>query len=197
MAKEYNEEMEVKEVKEEVKEEVKQPKKRTQAQLRKILKECEVVVVNNSGSHVYYKDENTGEEIDLFAYGDTDVVEIEVIRKMNLKKKSYLEKYWLLITDVICDEDVSLEDVYNYLGISKLYKEIENPNEDFFNELLLNVSMKDFERYMEKMNPNLITLLAMRASVLYLQGRFMNALKMRNIEKAINREGFFEDARDI
>ena len=39
------------------KEKVKQPEKLTQAQKRKILKDSEAVIVNNSGAFIFYKDD--------------------------------------------------------------------------------------------------------------------------------------------
>ena len=54
------------------------------------------------------------------------------------------------------DERITLEDVYDYLGISKYYNrdednEIVLPNGDFFDDILLSGRSKDFKKYVENM----------------------------------------------
>ena len=116
-------------VNEEVKEEVKkpttkrskkaQPKKKSKAELRKILKDAEAVVVNNFGVKIKYED-NNGFELELLSYGDSEIVEIEELRKMHVRKKSFFNNYWILITEVICDdESVTLEDISEFLNYIK------------------------------------------------------------------------------
>lgn len=176
---------------------VKQPEKLTTAQKRKILKDAEVVIINNSGAFVFYKDNNLGIEIELPSYGDRDIVEIEVVRRMAIKSKDFFEKYWILIVDFICEDDrVELEDVYEYLGISKYYKGMEDlPNGDFFDGLLLEDSARSFSKYVEKLNPKLMTQLCNRAITLYQEGKFDSSQKINVIEEKINREHFFDDIR--
>ena len=54
---------------------------------------------------------------------------------MHSKHKDYFDRYWILIVDVFCDDDsIEVEDVYDYIGIAKLYQNIESPNQDFFDE---------------------------------------------------------------
>ena len=65
------------------------PKKLTLNQKRKILKEAEIVIVNNHGGFLFYRDDTLGVEIELPEYGDTDFVEAEVLRIMNMKSKCF------------------------------------------------------------------------------------------------------------
>ena len=176
---------------------VKEPEKLTSAQKRKILKDSEAVIVNNIGAFVFYQDDTLGVEIELPEYGDQDIVEVEVLRRMAMKSKGFFENYWILVVDFICDDDrIELEDVYEYLGISKYYKGLETlPNGDFFDELLLESNYKDFKKYIEKMNAKLMTQLCNRAMSLYQQGEFINSIKMQAIEEKIDREGFFQDIK--
>ena len=176
---------------------VKQPEKLTQAQRRKILKDSEAVIVNNSGAFVYYKDDTLGVEIELPSYGDQDIVEIEVLRRMAMKSKGFFERYWILVVDFICDDDrIEIEDVYDYLGISKYYKGMDElPSGDFFDDLLLNDSIRDFKKYVEKLNPKLMTQLCNRAMALYQEGTFDSSQKINIIENKIGREQFFNDMK--
>lgn len=176
---------------------VKQPEKLTQAQKRKILKDAEAVVINNNGGFVFYKDQNLGVEIELPTYGDQDIVEIEVLRRMAIKSKDFFERYWILVVDFICEDDrIEIEDVYDYLGISKYYKGMEDlPSGDFFDDLLLNDSIRDFKKYVEKLNPKLMTQLCNRAMALYQEGTFDSSQKINVIEEKINREHFFDDIK--
>ena len=192
-------------VNEEVKEEVKkptakrgrktQPKKKSKAELRKILKDAEAVVINNFGVKVKYED-NNGFELELLSYGDSEIVEVEELRKMHVRKKSYFNNYWILITEVICDdESVTLEDVYEYIGISKLYKEFANPDNEFFTDLLLDTSLDEFEKVLNNMNKELIFQLFLRATELYQRKELNDFFKIRAIENKVGRPDVFQDIK--
>lgn len=192
-------------VNEEVKEEVKktttkrgrkpQPKKKSKAELRKILKDAEAVVINNFGVKIKYED-NNGFELELLSYGDSEIVEIEELRKMHVRKKSFFNNYWILITEVICDdESVTLEDVYEYIGISKLYKEFANPDNEFFTDLLLDTSLDEFEKVLNNMNKELILQLFLRATELYQRKELNDFFKIRAIENKVGRPDVFQDVK--
>ena len=192
-------------VNEEVKEEVKkpttkrgrnpQPKKKSKSELRKILKGAEAVVINNFGVKVKYED-NNGFELELLSYGDSEIVEIEELRKMHVRKKSYFNNYWILITEVICDdESVTLEDVYEYIGISKLYKDFANPDNEFFTDLLLDTSLDEFEKVLNNMNKELIFQLFLRATELYQRKELNDFFKIRAIENKVGRPDVFQDIK--
>lgn len=171
------------------------PKKKTKAQLRKILREAEAVVVNNFGLKLRYES-NDGFELELLSYLDTDVVEIEELRKMHVKKKAFFNNYWILITEVVCDDEtVTLEDVYEYIGISKLYKEFKNPNDEFFEKLLLEVPFSEFKQMLEKLNKELIVQLFVRATELYKERRLNDSFKIAEIERLVGREDCFKDIK--
>lgn len=192
-------------VNEEVKEEVKkptakrgrkaQPKKKSKAELRKILKDAEAVVINNFGVKIKYED-NNGFELELLSYGDSEIVEVEELRKMHVRKKSFFNNYWILITEVICDdESVTLEDVYEYIGISKLYKEFANPDNEFFTDLLLDTSLDEFEKILDNMNKELIFQLFLRATELYQRKELNDFFKIRTIENKVGRPEVFQDIK--
>ena len=192
-------------VNEEIKEEVKkpttkrgrktQPKKKSKAELRKILKDAEAVVINNFGVKVKYED-NNGFELELLSYGDSEIVEVEELRKMHVRKKSFFNNYWILITEVICDdESVTLEDVYEYIGISKLYKEFANPDNEFFTDLLLDTSLDEFEKVLNNMNKELIFQLFLRATELYQRKELNDFFKIRAIENKVGRPDVFQDVK--
>ena len=192
-------------VNEEVKEEVKkpttkrgrktQPKKKSKAELRKILKDAEAVVINNFGVKVKYED-NNGFELELLSYGDSEIVEVEELRKMHVRKKSFFNNYWILITEVICDdESVTLEDVYEYIGISKLYKEFANPDNEFFTDLLLDTSLDEFEKILDNMNKELVFQLFLRATELYQRKELNDFFKIRAIENKVGRPDIFQDIK--
>ena len=192
-------------VNEEVKEEVKkpttkrgrktQPKKKSKAELRKILKDAEAVVINNFGVKVKYED-NNGFELELLSYGDSEIVEVEELRKMHVRKKSFFNNYWILITEVICDdESVTLEDVYEYIGISKLYKEFANPDNEFFTDLLLDTSLDEFEKILDNMNKELVYQLFLRATELYQEKELNDFFKIRAIENKVGRPDIFQDIK--
>lgn len=194
------------EIIEEVEDVVEQPKKTTkkktvekltQSQKRKILKDSEAVIINNSGAYIFYKDNQLGVEIELPTYGDQDIVELEVLRRIAMKSRDFFEKYWILVVDFICDDErIEIEDIYDYLGISKYYKGMEDlPSGDFFDDLLLNDSIKNFRKYVDKLNSKLMTQLCNRAMALYLTGEFDSSQKINIIEEKIGIEQFFNDLK--
>lgn len=170
-------------------------KKKTKAELRKILRESEAVVINNFGVKLRYES-NDGFELELSSYLDSDVVEIEELRKMHVKKKAFFNNYWILITEVVCDdEDVTLEDVYEYIGISRLYKDVKNPNEEFFEDLLLKVPFSEFKQVITKLNKELIVQLFVRATELYKERKLSDSFKLNEIELLVNRPDCFKDVK--
>ena len=172
-------------------------KKLTKAQLRKILKESECTIVNNTNSRVTYRGNDFSFE--LSGYTDEDIVEIESLRKMHVKCKSFFSKYWILITDIYCDDErITLQDVYEYIGIEKYYfGDFKNPNCEFFDKVLLNDSIEKFQQLLNAMNKELITQLFSRACMLYEQGKFDSARKIQIIEEKIGREDCFRDIKKI
>lgn len=172
-----------------------QPKRKTKAELRKILKEAEAVVVNNFGVRLRYES-GDGFELELSSYLDADVVEVEELRKMHVKKKAFFSNYWILITEVICDDEtITLEDVYEYIGITKLYKEFENPDNDFFEDLLMDSSLDEFRRVLSNMNKELVVQLFVRATELYKERKFRDSLKIMELEEKVGREDCFRDLK--
>ena len=173
-----------------------QPKKKSKAELRKILKDAEAVVINNFGVKIKYED-NNGFELELLSYGDSEIVEVEELRKMHVRKKSFFNNYWILITEVICDdESVTLEDVYEYIGISKLYKEFANPDNEFFTDLLLDTSLDEFEKILDNMNKELVFQLFLRATELYQRKELNDFFKIKAIENKVGRPDVFQDIKN-
>lgn len=173
------------------------PKKKTATQIRKIMKESEAVIINNDGSTLFYRDKLTGQELELLEYGDSEIVDIEFLRRMKSVAKNFFEQYEILIIDVICDDEtITLKDVYDYVGISKYYNDIENPNEDFFDEMLLEDNPRDFEKVINKMNKGLLLQLSNRAIALFKQEKFTDYIKMNLIEEKLELEDLFKDVKD-
>ena len=71
----------------------------------------------------------------------------------------------------------------------------ELPDGEFFDNLLLNTSNKNFRKFIEKINNKLMTRLCARAVELYKKGKFESANKIQAIEERIGREGYFLDVK--
>lgn len=171
----------------------KKAKKKTKAELKKALEGAEAVIINNDGCAIGYSD-NNGIEFQLQTKGDSEILEVEDLRKMHLRKKDFFNKYWILIVDVICDDaDITLEDVYDYIGIGKLYKDFENPDEDFFDDMLLETTVKEFKSMLEKMNNALVLQLFNRAVELYKKEEFTDSFKIKALENKMGRPDCFMD----
>jgi hypothetical protein len=113
---------------------------------------------------------------------------------MHAKHKDYFERYWILIVDIFCDDDsIEVEDVYDYIGITRLYQNIESPNQDFFDEVLLEKNFKDFKKMVDAMNKKVLTQLFNRAAMLYQERRFSDTYKIGYLEDKVDREYYFRD----
>lgn len=194
---EVEENVEKEDVVEKPKKVTKKPQKKTMKDLRKILADAEVVVENNDNAQLFFKSKRGFEELDLPQHGDTAIISMDLLHQIKTTAKNFFEKYWIVLLDVYADDDsITLEDVYEYLGIQKLYKEIETPNNDFFNDMLIDYSLDKFEKTLSKMNINLAKQLANRAVVLAKEGTFRDSTKMNMIEETVKVDFLFEDIRN-
>ena len=88
-----------------------------------------------------------------------------------------------------------LEDVYEYIGISKLYKEFANPDNEFFTDLLLDTSLDEFEKILDNMNKELVFQLFLRATELYQRKELNDFFKIKAIENKVGRPDVFQDIK--
>lgn len=102
-------------------EEKAEPKK----ERRKVNHSDTVTVMNTTTGKVMYRSRKTGAEWVFTEYGDTDQIEVGELVAMKNAHPKYVKEPWLLILD---------DDVVDFLGLSKIYNNVLDPDEldDFF-----------------------------------------------------------------
>ncbi len=104
---------------------------------RKVKLDDVVSVMNTTTGKVLYRSKKTGAEWVLTEYGDTDQIEVSELVTMKNAHPRYLKEPWLLILD---------DDVVDYLGLSKLYNNVLDPDEL---DELFKISNNKFEKMLK------------------------------------------------
>lgn len=171
-------------------------KKLTKSEIKLLLKTAEIDIVSNDKAQLVYKCPRTFQEIYLDEYGDTESVSIDLLQSMKSKARDFFSKYWIVLESVYVpnsDADVTVEDVYNYLGLSSVYENIKDFDEDYFNNIL-KLPFDDFKVRVENMDKGLLGQLISIAVELYQNNDFNDAGKMLLMEDITDNEYLFKES---
>lgn len=156
-------------------------RKLTKSELKGILKNADIDIVSNDKAQLVYKCPVTFQEIYLDEYGDTESVSIDVLQTMKSRAKDFLRKYWIVIEDVYIpnsDVEVTVEDIYNYLGLSHVYENIKGFNSEYMDNILKKDKVEKFKNRVDNMDKKLLGQLISRAVELYQNKEFTDSSKM-------------------
>lgn len=176
---------------------VEKERKITKSELKNILKNAEIDIVSNDNARLFYLCPITHQEIHLDEYGDTESVSMDVLQSMKSKAKDFFRKYWIIIENIYIpnsDVDVSVEDVYGYLGLGKLYDNIKDFDVDYFDNILTKDTVDKFEKRLDKMDKKMITQLITRSVQLYKEGTFRDSSKQLILEDIVDNEFLYKEA---
>lgn len=176
---------------------LKESKKLTKSELKKILKDAEVEVVSNDNAQLIYKCPKTFQEVYLEEFGDTESVSMDLLQTMKSKARDFFEKYWIILEDVYVpdldkDVEITIEDVYDYLGLSKIYNRIENLDSDYLDNVLIKYKFDKFKESIDKMDKKLLSQLISRSVALYKDGEFTDSSKQTILESITDNEYLFK-----
>jgi len=132
--------------------------------------------MNTTTGKVLYKSKKTGAEWVLTEYGDTDQIEVSELITMKNAHPRYLKEPWLMILD---------DDVVNYLGLSKLYKNVLDPDEL---DELFKISNKKFEKILKDAPRGMKQLIVGTAKQKLENGTFDSIKKKELIEETFGIE---------
>lgn len=177
---------------------LKESKKLTKSELKKILKDAEVEVVSNDNAQLIYKCPKTFQEVYLEEFGDTESVSMDLLQTMKSKARDFFEKYWIILEDVYVpdldkDVEITIEDVYDYLGLSKIYNRIENLDSDYLDNVLIKYKFDKFKESIDKMDKKLLSQLISRSVALYKDGEFTDSSKQTILESITDNEYLFKE----
>lgn len=132
-------------------------------ELKKQQDEIIVEITNISTMTCRYINRNG---MSYFVIEPSDYAEITLgeLYEVVSKAKGFFVDYSLILTDVF-NEEYSLDDIMVYLGLDKMYKDVDGVNADFIEEIL-ELDDSDFEDEIDKIknkNKKLIQAIASRA----------------------------------
>lgn len=146
------------------------PKQKTRKQLimelRKKQDEIIVEIANISTMTCRYTNRNG---IPYFIIEPNGYAEVTLgeLNEVVTKAKGFFTSYSIIVTDILSDE-CSLDDVVAYLGLDKMYKDVEDINLDFI-ENILQLNDSDFEREIDRIkNKNKTLIQAIASKAIYM-----------------------------
>ena len=177
------------------------PQQKTRKQLvmelRKRQDEIIVEIYNISAMTCSYINRNG---IPYFTIEPNEYAEVtlEELYEVVTKTKGFFSDYSIIVTDVLND-DCSLDDVMVYLGLDKMYKDVDGLNSDFIEEIL-ELDDSDFEYEIDKIkNRNKTLVQAIASKAIYLtkseyEDFEISRKKSKILSEALGREKLiFED----
>lgn len=97
--------------------------------IKKIDKETEIIIVNNTSGGFFYQSPNGSLIIDLDNHGDEDYITFGDLKTMMARKRGILEKLNLIITEVV-DGECTVDDVVEALRLKDTYAELRSLSDD-------------------------------------------------------------------
>lgn len=170
-----------KEAKEDVKEKPKTKRQLTQ-ELRKLRDGIDIEILNISTGGCKYVDRNENPYFDLVS-GESKTISLGEIQEVCNKAKKFFTEYELVVIDVYND-DYSLEDILVFLGLDRIYQDIENFDSDYIEDILINTDDYEFEKIINIKDKNFVKALASKSIYLNSLDQYEISRKKENIIKS-------------
>lgn len=154
------------------------PKRKVKVSLKDIRNEEVTVqrVIGGMGS-VHFVDVKTGDEYVWAEIGDTEVVTVDVLKRMVGKNSMYLKTPWLKIIDS--------DDAVEALGLKSLYRALEL-TEDI--DTLLKMSDSEINNLVNKLSQDYKESMAINIQTKILSGELTNVHTIRKLERLLEKE---------
>lgn len=154
------------------------PKRKVKVSLKDIRNEEVTVqrVIGGMGS-VHFVDVKTGDEYVWAEIGDTEVVTVDVLKRMVGKNSMYLKTPWLKIIDS--------DDAVEALGLKSLYRALEL-TEDI--DTLLKMSDSEINNLVNKLSQDYKESMAINTQTKILSGELTNVHTIRKLERLLEKE---------
>lgn len=154
-------------------------------------KSLEVEIMNLSTGEVFYECPKTRYKFNLNKVGAKESVELDILTTLVNRSRGFFENHLITIVDFE-DDEFTVEDLLEYLGLKDIYNGIENTDIDYINEIL-EKDVYDFEKFIDTLaSPVLIERIAERAILLYSKGKFDSHTKRRILSKKLGLEDIFD-----
>jgi hypothetical protein len=148
----------------------------------------EVAIMNNTHGGFIYVCPKTQNRYEMTGYGDIDYITVGELLTMKNSHKPILEKFWILLIDVITDE-VELEDVLKYLGLDRIYDDVLKPEN--IDEFIIKSKSEDFNKAIKTMNKNISERVIERSIMLFREGNFNDFTKIQHMQEIVGNDQLF------
>lgn len=169
--------------------EVVKTKAEIKRELRQNAKNIEVEVLNMTNGEFFYRCKKTHEELNLQEKGDTDVVTLDFLMTMKNQHRTLLERLDLVILDVYADYEI--EDILEYLGLTKIYGE-ERFDIDYIENAINDMEVNEFSNLVDRASIGLVIKMAERGIQLAKEGGFDSNFKRSCIAKRLGKDDLFD-----
>lgn len=139
---------------------------------------------------------STGVGLEVNGFGNTDVMTYEVFKTMCNRKRSILERYWIIPIAVYGNDEITLDDVLEVLKIDNLFEE-DMFFEDNIDDILLNCNSKQLAGFLKAYNSKYKELIINRAVELVRQDLLSDSTKRKVLIKENTKlKEIFDDIDD-
>lgn len=154
-------------------------------------KSLEVDIMSLSTGEIFYECPKTRYKFNLNKLGAKESIELDILTTLANRNRGFFEGHLITIVDFE-DDEFTVDDIVEYLGLRDIYAGIENTDVDYINDIL-ELDNNEFEEFIQKQaSPALIERLAERAIYLYSRGKLDSHTKRRVLSKKLGLEDIFD-----
>lgn len=159
----------------------------------------EVVLVNNEPHRLIYENPRVNVSLDMAGYGDEEYVTVGDLRTMVNTSRKFFDNFQLLIVDIL-DDEYTLEDLLQYLGLSKAYEEYFSLSNDEYKQIssgdikqfIIDSDFDRFDKFMDSCGKNLRRKIIEITVILFKKKEFGDYNKMQIVRKYAGDEVFLD-----
>jgi hypothetical protein len=136
------------------------------------------VMCNLTNCNYIYIDNKSGNIYRFERFGQVDFMPFDDLYTMSRFSRKHLEKYWIIITEVL-DDELTIEDLIQVLGIQDVYSNEEMMYDDNLDYILKETDLSEFENIIANVNENYKKAIENRAIGLYNAKKFNDISRLR------------------
>lgn len=150
-------------------------KKLNKSQISNLLKKHEndinVEVLNIGIGSVLYMNKMGQTYFDL-ELGESEIVSLGMIKEVCGRSMGFFKDFAITITNIFLEdvEGITNQDVITYLGLDRVFKDVEGYDTDFVKEFVLNSDEQEFEKELKKKGRKFTKMIACKMIQLYQDG---------------------------
>lgn len=150
-------------------------KKLNKSQISNLLKKHEndinVEVLNIGIGSVLYMNKmgQTYFDLDL---GESEIISLGMMKEVCGRSMGFFKDFAITITNIFLEEveDITHQDVITYLGLDRVFKEIDEYDTDFIRNFILESDEEEFEKELKKKGRKFTKMIACKMIQLYQDG---------------------------